>query len=104
MKALSCNYLIRWWLFVWNITRYSYSTNQQSYKLLSNVKLYLQIALPEWSSIQFAPGPQGDGSQGSGFSTQKLFSHTKPRCLQSGSLVHSGPHPVIVSGLGTNPC
>ena len=39
---------------------------------------YRQIALPVWSTIQLAPGPQGDGSQGSGFSTQKLFSQTKP--------------------------
>ena len=44
----------------------------------NNNNSYRQIALPVRSSIQLAPGPQGDGSQGSGFSTQKLFSQTNP--------------------------
>ena len=55
-------------------------------------------------SVQSAFDPQGEGLQGSGFSTHLCHacSQTKP-LLQSESLVHSGPHPVIVSGLGINP-
>ena len=52
--------------------------------------------------MQMVPGPQGDGLQGSGFSTQCWFWQTKP-VRQSGSTTHSGPHPVIVSGLGIKP-
>ena len=63
---------------------------------------YLQIALPTLLVIQTAPGPQGDGSQGSGFSTHLWFSQTYP-VEQSGSITHSGLHPVMVSGLGIKP-
>ena len=63
---------------------------------------YLQIAFPRLLVIHLAPGPQGDGLQGSGFSTQRWPSQTYPD-LQSGSITHSGPQPVIVSGLGINP-
>ena len=60
------------------------------------------MALPEGSTIQWAPGPHGEGSQGSGFSTHRWFSQTYPYS-QSGSLTHSGLQPVIVSGLGIKP-
>lgn len=53
-------------------------------------------------TIQTAPGPQGDGLQGSGFSMHFWFWHMNP-VLQSGSRTHSGPQPVMVSGLGTSP-
>ena len=53
-------------------------------------------------TMQVAPGPQGDGLQGSGLSTQRWFWQTNP-VRQSGSTTHSGPQPVMVSGLGTNP-
>ena len=78
--------------------------------LVKNFEIYhislknLQMAFPLESSIHCDPGPQGEGLQGSGFSTHLCHacSQTKP-LLQSESLVHSGPHPVIVSGLGINP-
>ena len=60
------------------------------------------MALPTLLVIQTAPGPQGDGSQGSGFSTHLWFSQTYP-VEQSGSITHSGLHPVMVSGLGIKP-
>jgi len=63
---------------------------------------HLQIGLPTLLTIQTAPGPQGEGLHGSGFSMQRLFWQTKPE-RQSGSTTHSGPHPVIVSGLGMSP-
>ena len=63
---------------------------------------YLQIALPIWFVVHTAPGPQGLGSQGSGFSTHRWFKQTSP-VWQSGSLTHSGPHPVMVSGFGIMP-
>ena len=52
--------------------------------------------------MQMVPGPQGEGLQGSGFSTHFWFSQTNP-VLQSGSRTHSGPHPVMVSGFGIRP-
>jgi len=52
--------------------------------------------------MQVAPGPQGDGLHGSGFSTHFWFWQTYP-VLQSGSRTHSGPQPVMVSGFGTRP-
>ena len=61
-----------------------------------------QIALPELVIIQRAPGPQGLGVQGSGLSWHRWPRHTCPR-LHSKSATHSGPQPVIVSGLGTRP-
>ena len=39
------------------------------------------------------PGPQGEGLQGSGFSTHLWFWQTQP-WLQSGSMTHSGLHPI----------
>ena len=60
------------------------------------------MGLPFLFGVQVVPGPQGDGLQGSGFSMQRWLSHTKPY-LQSGSITHSGPHPVIVSGFGISP-
>ena len=62
------------------------------------------MAFPPPLVIHLAPGPQGEGLQGSGFSTHLCHacSQTNP-LLQSESLVHSGPHPAIVSGLGINP-
>ena len=49
--------------------------------------------------MQVVLGPHGEGLQGSGFSMHLWFSQTKP-LSQSGSLTHSGPQPVMVSGLG----
>ena len=63
---------------------------------------YLQIAFPFPSFIHLAPGPQGLGSQGSGFSIHLWLWHTYPY-WQSGSITHSGLHPVMVSGLGIKP-
>jgi len=63
---------------------------------------HLQMALPEPVTEQTAPGPQGDGKQGSGFSTHLWSLQTSP-LWQSGSLTHSGPQPVMVSGLGMRP-
>jgi len=67
---------------------------------------HLQIGLlnlfPTFGAEQTAPGPQGEGLHGSGSSTHLWFKQTSP-VLQSGSLTHSGPHPVIVSGLGIIP-
>ena len=63
---------------------------------------YLQIALPIPFVMQTAPGPHGLGLQGSGFSTHRWFKQTSPY-WQSGSLTHSGPHPVMVSGFGIMP-
>ncbi len=60
------------------------------------------MGFPRLFTIQIAPGPHGEGLQGSGFSTHCWFWQTKP-VLQSGSRTHSGPHPVIVSGFGTRP-
>ena len=57
---------------------------------------------PTFGAEQTAPGPQGEGLHGSGSSTHLWFKQTSP-VLQSGSLTHSGPHPVIVSGLGISP-
>ena len=37
---------------------------------------YLQIAFPSGLTVQTAPGPQGLGSQGSGFSTHLWLSQT----------------------------
>lgn len=47
-------------------------------------------------------GPHGEGWQGSGLGTHLWLWHTLP-CWQSGSRVHSGPQPVMVSGLGISP-
>ena len=63
---------------------------------------YLQIGFPIGLTEQTAPRPQGLGLHGSGLSMHRWFSQTKPP-RQSGSITHSGPHPVIVSGFGTNP-
>jgi len=63
---------------------------------------HLQIGCPFLFGEQVVPGPQGDGLHGSGFSTHFWLAQTNPY-LQSGSTVHSGPHPVIVSGLGISP-
>ena len=63
---------------------------------------HLQMALPVLVTEHSAPGPQGLGSQGSGFSTHLCPWHTYP-CWQSGSMTHSGPQPVMVSGLGISP-
>merc|ERR1719232_39632 len=49
------------------------------------------------------PGPQGLGSQGSGFKTHFWFSQIYSLLAQSGSTTHSGLHPVMVSGLGISP-
>ena len=57
---------------------------------------------PILGAVQTAPGPQGEGLHGSGSSTHLWFKQTSPE-LQSGSLTHSGPHPVMVSGLGIIP-
>ena len=62
----------------------------------------LQIGFPFGPTLQVAPGPQGLGKQGSGLSIHFWFSQTKSPG-QSGSITHSGPQPVIVSGLGTKP-
>ena len=48
-------------------------------------------------TVQTAPGPQGEGSHGSGFSTQRCAWQMKP-LAQSGSRTHSGLQPEIVSG------
>ena len=64
--------------------------------------MYLQIALPNPFVVQTAPGPHGVGSHGSGFSMHLWFKQTSPY-WQSGSLTHSGPHPVMVSGFGIMP-
>ena len=66
------------------------------------VSTYLQIALPIPFVMQTAPGPHGLGSHGSGFSAHRWFKQTSPY-WQSGSLTHSGPHPVMVSGFGIMP-
>lgn len=63
---------------------------------------HLQIGLPSLLGVQVVPGPQGDGLHGSGFSTHFWSRHTNPY-LQSGSTTHSGPQPVMVSGLGISP-
>lgn len=63
---------------------------------------HLQIAFPDPVTEQRAPGPQGDGSQGSGLFTHLWLWQTYPR-WQSGSMTHSGPQPVIVSGFGMRP-
>ena len=64
---------------------------------------HLQVNCPvnPWG-IQIALGPQGLGLHGSGLSTHFWFWQMYP-VLQSGSTVHSGPQPVMVSGLGTSP-
>ena len=64
---------------------------------------HLQVNCPvnPWG-IQIALGPQGLGLHGSGLSTHFWFWQMYP-VLQSGSTVHSGPHPVMVSGFGTSP-
>ena len=64
--------------------------------------IHLHMGLPCALGVQVVPGPQGYGLHGSGFSTHRWLLQTKPY-LQSGSIVHSGPHPVIVSGLGMSP-
>ncbi len=48
----------------------------------------LQIGFPAELTEQVAPGPHGEGLQGSGFSTQRLFWQTRPD-RQSGSTTHS---------------
>ena len=63
---------------------------------------YLQIGFPMLFGEHVAPGPQGDGLHGSGFSTHLWFWQTYPY-WQSGSRTHSGLQPVIVSGLGIKP-
>lgn len=63
---------------------------------------HLQIGFPFLLGVQVVPGPQGDGLQGSGFSIHFWLAQTNPY-LQSGSTTHSGPQPVMVSGLGINP-
>lgn len=68
----------------------------------TNPGLHLQIEFPLKVTVQVAPGPQGEGTHGSGFSTHFWSLQMKP-CRQSGSLVHSGLHPVIVSGFGISP-
>ena len=80
-----------WWLYwpQWRI----YIPSQNAYR---------QIGFPILFGEHVAPGPQGEGLQGSGFSTHLWFWQTNPY-WQSGSRTHSGPHPVIVSGLGINP-
>ena len=60
------------------------------------------FCIPWKLTVQTAPGPQGDGSQGSGFSTHLWLWQMYP-CWQSGSMIHSGPQPVMVSGLGMRP-
>ena len=69
-------------------------------------KAYLQIGLlylfPCFCAEHTAPGPQGEGLHGSGSGTHLWFKQTSPDG-QSGSLTHSGAHPVIVSGLGIIP-
>lgn len=54
------------------------------------------------SGVLIAPAPQGVGLHGSGSSTHFWLSQIYP-VLQSGSIVHSGPQPVMVSGLGIKP-
>ena len=73
-----------------------------SYIYIPSQNAYRQIGFPILFGEHVAPGPQGDGLQGSGFSTHLWFWQTNPY-WQSGSRTHSGPHPVIVSGLGINP-
>ena len=67
---------------------------------------YLQIGLlylfPCFCAEHTAPGPHGEGLHGSGSGTHLWFKQTSPDG-QSGSLTHSGAHPVIVSGLGIIP-
>ncbi len=63
---------------------------------------YLQMGFPRLLTMHVAPGPHGDGLHGSGFSMHRWFWQTYP-VLQSGSRTHSGPQPVMVSGLGTRP-
>ena len=63
--------------------------------------LHVNCPVNPWG-IQIALGPQGLGLHGSGLSTHFWFWQIYP-VLQSGSTVHSGPHPVMVSGLGTSP-
>ena len=68
----------------------------------SHLQMGLAYRLPCLGAVHLAPGPQGEGLQGSGSSTHLWFKQTYP-LEQSGSLVHSGPHPVMVSGLGIRP-
>ena len=68
-----------------------------------NVKgIKIVFKKPAMFTVQTAPGPQGDGSQGSGFSTHLWLWQTKP-LWQSGSTTHSGLQPEMVSGLGMRP-
>ncbi len=60
------------------------------------------MGFPKLFTEQTAPGPQGDGMHGSGFSTQRWLRQTRP-LRHSGSMVHSGPQPVMVSGFGIRP-
>ena len=64
--------------------------------------LHQHMGFPVKLTVQLAPGPQGEGLQGSGLSTHLWLVQTNP-CLLSGSLTHSGLHPVIVSGFGISP-
>lgn len=64
--------------------------------------IQVQIGFPSWFGVHVVPGPHGDGLQGSGFSTHLDSLQINPY-LQSGSTTHSGPQPVIVSGLGISP-
>jgi len=63
---------------------------------------HLQMAFPVLVTEQSAPGPHGDGTQGSGFSIHFWFWQTNP-LWQSGSMTHSGLHPEMVSGFGIRP-
>ena len=68
----------------------------------SHLQIGLAYLLPCLGAEHLAPGPQGEGLQGSGSSTHLWFKQTCPD-LHSLSVVHSGPHPVMVSGLGMRP-
>ena len=58
--------------------------------------------MPCLGAEQRAPGPHGEGLHGSGSSTHLWLRQTCPD-LHSGSVTHSGPQPVMVSGLGIKP-
>lgn len=60
----------------------------------------VHTGLPNRLTLQLVLGPQGEGSHGSGLGTHLKFWQMFPD-PQSGSLSHSLPHPVMVSGLGT---
>ena len=101
------SHLEQWQEWKWTTAifeRFSWLKRSLSVKYLNSSynKVYLQIGFPMLFTMQVAPGPQGDGLQGSGFSMHLWFWQTYP-VLQSGSRTHSGPQPVMVSGLGTKP-